>query len=89
MYGQIKLSTCSCVEVTFDFYFLTKQLDTCTVYNVHVVALVITHSRTCTMYHQIFFDKFPSQPLNAIYIHVSYLHQYHTFRSLQAMFTKD
>ena len=54
MYGQIKLSTCSCVEVTFDFYFLTKQLDTCTVYNVHVVALVITHSRTCTMYHQQF-----------------------------------
>jgi hypothetical protein len=36
MYGQIKLSTCSCVEVTFDFYFLTKQLDTvyctCTMY---------------------------------------------------------
>jgi len=36
MYGQIKLSTCSCVEVqvTFDFYFFTKQLDTvyCTLY---------------------------------------------------------
>ena len=30
-------------------YGQTKQLDTCTMYNVHVVALVITHSPTCTM----------------------------------------
>ena len=54
MYGQIKLSTCSCVRTDLISIFFTKQLDTCTVYNVHVVALVITHSRTCTMYHQKF-----------------------------------